>query len=57
MKLPAMYKVRQRFDQPAVEDLETAVHQEIDRLGLGELRPGTTVGVAGGSRGIATSPG
>jgi hypothetical protein len=53
MKLPAMYKVRQRFNQPAIDDLETAVHREIDRLGLGELRPGTTVGVAGGSRGIA----
>ncbi len=47
-----MYKVRQRFDQPSVDDLETAVHREIDRLGLGELRPGTTVGVSGGSRGI-----
>ena len=53
MKLPALYRVRQRFDQPFVTDLETAVHREIDRLGLGELRPGTRVGVAGGSRGIA----
>ncbi len=53
MKLPSMYRVRQRFNQPAIDDLETAVHREIDRLGLGELRPGTTVGVAGGSRGIA----
>jgi hypothetical protein len=52
MRLPAMYTVRQRLDQPAIDDLETAVHREIDRLGLGELRPGTTVGVSGGSRGI-----
>jgi hypothetical protein len=48
-----MYRVRQRFNQPFIEDLETAVYREIDRLGLGELRPGTRVGVAGGSRGIA----
>src|SRR3990172_342327 len=53
MKLPAMYRVRQRFDQASIDDLETAVYREIDRLGLGELRPGTRVGVAGGSRGIA----
>src|SRR5574341_1797142 len=53
MQLPSMYRVRQRFDQPSIEDLETAVYREIDRLGLGELRPGTRVGVAGGSRGIA----
>ena len=29
MRFPAMYRVRQRFDQPAVDDLETAVHREI----------------------------
>lgn len=53
MKLPAMYRVRQHFNQPSIDDLETAVHREIDRLGLGELRPGTVVGVSGGSRGVA----
>ena len=53
MKLPAMYRVRQHFDQPSIDVLETAVHREIDRLGLGELRPGTVVGVSGGSRGVA----
>lgn len=52
--LPKMFRVRQRFDQPAVGDVREEVRRQIGRLNLaGRFRPGATVAVTAGSRGVA----
>lgn len=54
MAFPTMFRVRQRFEQPAVGDLGGAVSAELTRIGLeARLRPGMAVAVAVGSRGVA----
>ncbi len=53
MKLPEFTKIRQRFDAPFVEDLSGTTEGEVSRM-IEEtgMRPGSTVAVAAGSRGI-----
>ncbi len=54
MKLPAMYRVRQKIDPPFVADVPAAVRAEIRGLHLeGRVKPGGRVAVTGGSRGVA----
>jgi len=54
MEFPRMLKVRQRFDRPLVEDIEGTVRQELESLSLSsQIKPGETVAVTVGSRGIA----
>jgi hypothetical protein len=54
MGFPTMYRVRQRFEQPAVPDLPGAVFAELTRIGLhSRVRPGMAIAVAVGSRGVA----
>jgi hypothetical protein len=53
MKLPKMYRVRQRFDDTKVEDIGQAVDAELRRLSLTSVEPGQRVAITGGSRGIA----
>ncbi len=49
-----MALVRQRFDAPRVEDIDVTVHEQIGRLDLpGKTKPGDTVAITAGSRGIA----
>lgn len=50
--LPPMYRVRQHFDVPMLEDLEAAVAEQCRALD-GRIHPGMRVGLTAGSRGIA----
>ena len=50
-----MFRVRQRFDAPGVDDVAGAVERQLTELALDEvIRPGQAVAVAAGSRGIAS---
>jgi hypothetical protein len=52
--LPRLVPVRQRFPATEVLDLEAAVRAELARPGTGDtVRPGATIAIAVGSRGIA----
>jgi hypothetical protein len=54
MKLPAMYRIRQKIDPPFVPDVPAAVRAEIQKLGLEDrVKRGGRVAVTGGSRGVA----
>ena len=49
-----MLRVRQHFEAPRVADVAQAVRRELARLRIGEtIRPGQSVAVTAGSRGIA----
>jgi hypothetical protein len=51
---PRIFRLRQRFDAPRVENPAAEVRAELGRLRLDErLRPGQTVAVTVGSRGVA----
>jgi hypothetical protein len=55
--LPRVVPARQRFPAGEVRDLEAAVVAALDRPGAGDgVRPGMSVAVAVGSRGIAELP-
>lgn len=57
MHYPPMFRVRQRFSRPRVDDLPGTVARELARLELGRsIRPGDTVALTAGSRGIANIP-
>jgi hypothetical protein len=53
MKLPKMYRIRQRFDETKVENLEETVKAAMGKLSLAAIKPGQRVAITGGSRGIA----
>ncbi|MBN2024850.1 MAG: DUF2088 domain-containing protein [Pirellulales bacterium] len=51
---PLFFRLRQRFDAPEVADVAGEVETQLSRLNLAErVRPGQSVAVAVGSRGIA----
>jgi len=51
---PKMFRVRQKFEAPKVADVAAAVHAELAKLQLGKkVRPGQSVAITAGSRGIA----
>lgn len=51
---PDFFRVRQRFESHEIDDIESAVASTLSKtLGPSEVRPGQTVAVAVGSRGIA----
>jgi hypothetical protein len=51
---PPFFRVRQKFDRPLVVDIPCEVRQQLSRLNLGtRIKPGQTVAVTAGSRGIA----
>lgn len=53
-EIPLFFRVRQLFDAPKVDDVPGAVLAELKNLNLGErIRPGQTVAITAGSRGIA----
>ena len=53
-RYPAMFRVRQSFDASQVQEIDHAVWEQMDRLKLGRfVRPGQTVAITAGSRGIA----
>jgi hypothetical protein len=51
MRQPQLFKVRQRFDRGRVTDLRGALQSQLAVLD-GAIRPGATVAIAAGSRGI-----
>lgn len=53
MNLPRMYRVRQRFGDTKVDDLNQTVRAELNTLSLSAVKPGHRVAIAAGSRGIA----
>lgn len=51
---PKIFRVRQKFVAPRVGDVPPTVHGELARLDLGrKVRPGQSVAVTAGSRGVA----
>lgn len=53
-EFPKMFRVRQRFEGPELADAAGAVESELAGLSLRErVRPGQTVAITAGSRGIA----
>ena len=54
MDYPQMFRIRQHFDAPRLNDVSGAVRAEIAKLDPGaQIKAGQTVAVAAGSRGIA----
>jgi hypothetical protein len=52
-----MLCVRQQFERPRIDDVPAAVRSALDALDLGRtIRPGQTVALTAGSRGIANIP-
>jgi hypothetical protein len=51
---PQIFRVRQTFDVPRIDDVAAEVHAQLMRLDLGQqIRPGQSVAITAGSRGIA----
>jgi len=51
---PTIFRVRQKFEAQRVEDIPTTVENELARLQLSnKVKPGQTVAITAGSRGIA----
>ena len=54
MTFPRTFRVRQTFERTRVADVAAEVRRELERLNLRErVRPGQTVAITAGSRGIA----
>jgi hypothetical protein len=54
---PRIVRIRQKFDRPRVEDIPEAVQSSLDKLDLSRsIKPGQTVALTAGSRGIANIP-
>ena len=54
MSLPRMLRLRQTFEAPRVNDIPGEVDQQLATLNLGpQIKPGQTVAITAGSRGIA----
>ena len=52
--LPPLFRVRQRFDAPRVDDIPGEVHRQLLALDLAErIKPGQRVAITAGSRGVA----
>src|SRR5580700_5348276 len=57
MAYPQFVRIRQHFERPRVEDIPSAVAASLEKLELGRrIRPGQTVALTAGSRGIANIP-
>jgi hypothetical protein len=54
MNFPKMHRVRQSFDRTRVKDIPATVKAELDKLNLRpKVKPGQTVALTAGSRGVA----
>lgn len=57
MPYPKMYRLRQEFDRPRVENIPAAIRTALEKLDLGKtIRSGQSVALTAGSRGIANIP-
>ena len=54
MALPKMTRIQQTFEAPVLTDLPAAIHTELERINASAIiKPGETVAVTAGSRGVA----
>jgi len=54
VQFPRLVRLRQHFERPRIEDVGSAVRSALERLDLGRvIRPGQTVALTAGSRGVA----
>jgi len=54
MALPKMTRIQQRFEAPVLTDLPAAIHAELERINASAIiKPGETVAITAGSRGVA----
>ncbi|MDA0834813.1 MAG: lactate racemase domain-containing protein [Planctomycetota bacterium] len=54
MSFPRMLRIRQTFDTPRVDDIPGEVDRQLAKLNLGQkIKPGETVAITAGSRGVA----
>ncbi|MEA4854644.1 MAG: lactate racemase domain-containing protein [Christensenella sp.] len=54
VKLPKMALVRQRFDREILEDIPGEIRKQLERPEITEtIKPGMSIGITGGSRGVA----
>jgi len=54
MSYPRMVRIKQRFEGPRVDDIPATVESQLAALDLGQkIKPGETVAITAGSRGIA----
>ncbi|OAI52317.1 [Fe-S]-binding protein [Planctomycetaceae bacterium SCGC AG-212-F19] len=57
MPYPKMVRVRQQFERTRVDEIPTAVHKTLETLDLSRrIKPGQSVALTAGSRGIANIP-
>src|SRR5579862_5680246 len=57
VRYPKFVRLRQQFERPRVDDLPGTVRATMEKLGLERtIRPGQTVALTAGSRGIANIP-
>jgi hypothetical protein len=57
MNYPKMVRLRQHFERPRIEDVAGSVLTELQKLDLGRtIRPGNSVALTAGSRGITNIP-
>lgn len=57
MQYPIFVRVRQTFDRTIVKDIPTTIRDEMAKLNLGDkIKPGQSVALTAGSRGIANIP-
>jgi hypothetical protein len=57
MNYPKMLRIRQQFERPCIDKVPLAVRSALERLDLGRtIRPGQSVALTAGSRGIANIP-
>ena len=53
-EFPKIFRVRQRFDSPACDDVATETKAQLSSLGVGaKIQPGQSIAITAGSRGIA----
>ena len=54
---PKTFRIRQKFERPLVADVAATVRDELAHLGIAaRVRPGQSVAITGGSRGITNIP-
>ena len=54
MEYPKMFRMRQKFDAPTLDDVSAGVREEIRRIDPGQrIKSGQTVAITVGSRGVA----
>ena len=52
-RLPKTFRVRQHFERPLIQDVAAATHAELRALDIAKkVKPGDTIAITGGSRGI-----